>query len=344
MPTYTVAHLGCGPRGRDHIRAIAAAGQRLKLLALCDKDAARLNQAAQGLTSAPRLYGGADEMLAAHRVDIFSFCTQPETRLALVELGIKHGVKAIVLEKPMATSLSEARAMCQAAQRAGVKLVISHQHKYAQHWQNVKRIVSTGQIGRVRTIHATSLGWMMHYATHLIDYAMWLNDYSPTVRVAGHVHGRDYMASGETHPSPGYFLGHLEFANEVRGIIECGTFAPPQEPGVSFWMNAGATVVGTEGLAQVVVGKGWRAVTKSGVVGSNEVSFRGMEDSIPLHLEVADWLDDPTRLHCCRGELACHGFEVMLAICQSALEKRRIDLPLKESSDTFARLLAEVPA
>jgi hypothetical protein len=173
---------------------------------------------------------------------------------------------------------------------------------------------------------------------------MWLNDYSPALRVAGHIHGRDHFIAKESHPSPGYFMGHIEFANGVRGFIECGTFTPPQQPDIRFWMNAGATVVGTEGVARVIVGKGWEAATRDGVSGSDDAKFDGIKDSIPLHLEVADCLDDPTKLHCCRGELACHGFEVMMAICLSALEHKPMDLPLKRNDDVTARMMAELPA
>jgi hypothetical protein len=103
-------------------------------------------------------------------------------------------------------------------------------------------------------------------------------------------------------------------------------------------------VVGTEGVARVIVGKGCEAVTRDGVFSDCSVSFDGVKDSIPLHLEVADWLDDKARLHCCRGELACHGFEVMMAICLSGLERRPVDLPLSRNDDVTARMLAEVPA
>ncbi len=344
IKTYTVAHLGCGGRGSDHVRALAACKPRLKLAALCDLDSGRLNAASALIGGGPALYTDVEAMLAKEKPDIFSFCTHPNARLEFVQAGVRYGVKAIVTEKPMALSVQDARALCKTADAAGVKLVVSHQHKYGGHWQKVKEIVATGKLGRVRTIHATSLGWMQHYATHLIDYSMWLNDYSPVVKVAGHIHGRDYFGAGESHPSPGYFMGHMEFANGVRGLVECGTFTPEQEPGIHFWMNAGATVVGTEGVARVIVGKGWEAVTRDGVFSDYDVSFDGVKDSIPLHLEVADWLDDKTRLHCCRGELACHGFEVMMAICLSGLEHKPVDLPLWRNDDVTARMLAEVPA
>jgi len=344
VKTYTVAHLGCGGRGSDHVRALAACKPRLKLIALCDLDTGRLNAGSAMIGGGPALYTDVEAMLAKEKPDIFSFCTHPHARLPFVEAGVRHGVKAIVTEKPMALSVQDARALCKTADAAGVKLVVSHQHKYGGHWQKVKAIVASGKIGRIRTIHATSLGWMQHYATHLIDYSLWLNDYSPVVRVAGHIHGRDYFGAGESHPSPGYFMGHLEFANGVRGLVECGTFTPEQEPGIPFWLNAGATVVGTEGIARVIVGKGWEAVTRDGVFSDCSVRFDGVKDSIPLHLEVADWLDDKTRLHGCRGELACHGFEVMMAICLSGLEHKPVDLPLSRNDDVTARMLAEVPA
>jgi predicted dehydrogenase len=313
------------------------------MVALCDQDTDRLANAAQaaGVTAC---YTDAKTMLERHRPDVFSFVTQPTLRKPLVELAIEHGVKVISIEKPIALSVTEARELCTAASGSGVRLVVCHQHKYGGHWQAVKSLIDQGALGDIQTIHTTSRGWMTYYATHLIDYALWLSGGHEAVWAVGHMHG--FLEDNGQHPSPDYFFGQAEFANGIRAILECGPLAPDLPPyedpdlrSQSFWMDAGATVTGTEGMARVVVGKGWSAVTRStGYIGSDEHRFDGTADTVPYYREVAEWLDDPARLHPCRAEIALHGFETMAAMCLSALERRRIDLPLAGGYDVFERL------
>jgi predicted dehydrogenase len=327
----------------DHVRALANPLARLNPVALCDQDSSRLANAAAQVPGATT-YADARAMLEAHRPDVFSFVTQPTLRLPLVRLAVEYGVKIISLEKPMALSVTEARELCAAASESGVRLVVCHQHKYGGHWQAVKSLIDRGELGEIQTIHATSRGWLAYYATHLIDYAMWLNGGHEATWAVGHVHG--FLEDNGQHPSPDYFMGQAEFANGVRVILECGPLAPDlppyKNPGLrsgEFWMDAGATVVGTEGTARIVAGKGWSAVTRnSGYIGSEEHRFDGTADTIPYFREIAEWLDDPTRLHSCRAEIALHGFETVAAMCASALERRRVELPLATGYDVFERL------
>ena len=325
MPRHTVAIVGCGPRGRHHAEAFLANSERFDLVAVCDLDETRL-QAVSSDLAVGATYTDADKMLAAECPDVLCFCTLPHIRLSLVELGVKHGVKAIAYEKPMATSLAEAEQITTLCADAGVKTIVSHQHKYGEHWREVRGIANSGEIGEVHTIHATAKGFLLQYATHLLDYMMFLNNGARVEWVVGHVHGRGKLE--DTHPSPDYAMAHFGFDNGVRGLVECGTLAPDLPGDNSFWLDAGATMIGSEGYAQVVVGSGWQAVTKSDGFVSGPGGFDVSHDQ-PLYIrDLADWLDDDTKVHPCNGEVAYHGFQVAMAICASALDHRQIDLPI----------------
>jgi len=342
MQTYTIAHLGCGGRGRDHIRALVTAAARLRLVGLCDQKPERLSEGKAMVGKDIATYADAEQMLGERRPDVFSFCTPPAIRQPLIELALRHGVRLIVCEKPMALSLAEARELVDLTERAGVPLIISHQHKYGGHWRAVKSLIDAGELGEVKTIHVTSKGWMAHYATHLIDYAMWLAGEQRPKWAVGHAHGVDQH--DPTHPSPEYLMGQLELEGGVRVLVECGLKAPDQPPydhpetgSGPFWMDAGATVVGTQGVGRVVVGHGWSAVTaKSGAVGSDAHRFDGTADTADLYREVADCLDDPWRRHSCRAEQALRGYEAMAAICASAADRRLVNLPFEDEAAAAA--------
>jgi hypothetical protein len=60
-------------------------------------------------------------------------------------------------------------------------------------------------------------------------------------------------------------------------------------------------------------------------------------------IELADWLDDDAQVHSCNGDRAFQGFEVFMGACLSALDKRRVDLPMEQDVDVLGRMRAELP-
>src|SRR5271157_1475228 len=165
--TYTVAVAALGKRGMHHAVAIKN-NPRLELVGVCDIDEARVEPAKQQLGVS---YGSDDaaRMLRDTKPDVFVFCTLPQIRLPMIQAGVEHGVKLIAYEKPIALSMNEALEMFRLTREAGVKTVVSHQHRYGEHYRKVKEIIDSGAIGRVHTVYGTSIGWMMHMFTHLIE-------------------------------------------------------------------------------------------------------------------------------------------------------------------------------
>jgi len=342
LSRYRVGILGCGFRGTQHAEAFRENADRFELVALCDLNEERLKSIAVTFPNT-QTYADAEAMLAREPLDVFCFATLPQVRLPLVELGVKHGVKAIAFEKPMALSLAEAQRIRQVCADAGIQWIVSHQHKYGEHWRTVKAIADRGEIGKVHTIHATAKGWLLQYGTHLIDYVMFLNGGHRGQWVTGHIHGRGKLS--DSHPSPDYACGQIGFTNGVRGIIECGELAPDAPGDNSFWMNAGVTIHGSEGYAQVIVGSGWRAVTKSsrGIL-EGQGGFDVKHDQPPFVRHLADWLDDPAKVHPCNGEISYHGFELLAGIVLSALDRRKLCPPIQEARESFiGRMRNELP-
>src|SRR5207245_10838521 len=102
-------------------------------------------------------------------------CRPAVVRVPMIQVGSGSGAKLVAYEKPVARSMNEAIEIRKAVQAAGVKTVVSHQHRYGQHYQKVAEIIESGAIGRVHTVYGHSVGWMMHLFTHLIDYMRWYN-------------------------------------------------------------------------------------------------------------------------------------------------------------------------
>jgi predicted dehydrogenase len=335
--TYRVVVVGMGKRGMHHAVAFHA-NPRFELVGVCDIDAARLAAAAAKLGS-PRADTDAAALARAVRPDVFCFCTLPSVRLPLIRTGIENGARLIAFEKPVAMSSREAMAIAKALDVAKVRAVVSHQHRYGAHYRKVKEIVAGGALGRVHTVYGTATGWMMHMLSHLVDYLRWFNGEAEAQWVMGQAAGRGKLA--DAHASPDYLAGFIQFANGVRGIVETGAGAPDVPEVDYWWRKCRIGAMGTDGFAEVLTGGGWRAVTKTGVM-SGDGCMNYELDMPPYIQEIADWLDDPKRLHSCRFEGAYRGFEIMMALCRSAVDGGQVALPLTEGGDEIAALEARL--
>jgi predicted dehydrogenase len=335
---YTVAVAGLGKRGLHHAGAVAK-NPRFKLVGLCDLDQGRLDSAGRKFGVA-YLNTNAGRMLTDTKPDVFVFCTLPQVRLPLIRAGVGAGVKLIAFEKPIAMSMNEALEMFRLLRQAGVKSVVSHQHRYGEHYKKVKEIISSGAVGRVHTVYGHATGWMMHMMTHLIEYACWYNDYAPAEWVVGQAAGREKFA--DVHSSPDYIAALVQFANGVRGTIECGAGAPDVPEVEAWWRKCRIGAQGTEGFAEVLTGGGWRAATRNGVM-SGPGGMDYDHDMPPYIQDIAEWLDDPSRVHPCNGETALRGFEIMMAACRSAVARGKITLPLGPGEPELEALQKALP-
>lgn len=335
---YKVVVVGMGKRGVHHAQAFAR-NPRFELAGLCDLDQGRVEAAAAKL-GGPRTSTDAAALVQAVRPDVFCFCTLPNVRLPLITLGIESGARLIAFEKPVAMTSTEALAMKEALDKAGVKAVVSHQHRYGEHYQKVKEIIASGAIGTVYTVYGTATGWAAHMLSHLIDYTCWFNDYVPAEWAMGQAAGRGKLA--DTHASPDYVAGVVHFANGVRGIYDCGAGAPDVPEVPYWWRKARIGAQGTEGYAEVHTGSGWRAVTRDGVL-SGPGGMDYDHDMAPYVQQMADWLDDDSTPHPANFDRAFLGFEIMAALYRSAAHGGQVALPLAGAMDEIEALRAHVP-
>lgn len=328
---YRVLVVGTGKRGMHHA-ATFQANPRFEVVGLCDIDAARV--AAAGAKLGVGATGTDAAQLARDlKPDVFCFCTMANVRSSMVRVGIESGARLIAMEKPVALHSAEGFVLRDVIGASGVKVVVSHQHRYGQHYRAVKDVIASGALGRIHTVYGTATGWMMHMLSHLIDYMRWYNGEAEAEWVMAQAAGRGKMA--DAHPSPDYIGGFIQFANGVRGVVECGAGAPDVPEVDYWWRKCRIGAQGTDGYAEVLTGGGWRAVTKNGV-SSGDGCMNYELDMPPYIQEMADWLDDDAKVHSCNFESAYKGFEIMLAMARSATSGGQVALPLSESADELA--------
>lgn len=337
MSKYSVLVVGMGKRGMHHATAFNA-NPRFQVAGICDIDPKRLQEAAAKLGN-PQTATDATALAKKIRPDVFCFCTLPHLRVPLIQIAIEAGAKLVAFEKPVSLTSAELFTIRDLLNKSGIKAVVSHQHRYGPHYQEVEKIIASGALGRLHTVYGTATGWMTHMLSHLIDYTCWFNKYIPAQWAMAQAAGVSKFA--DNHPSPDYIAGFVQFSNGVRGIYECGAGAPDQPEVSKWWGKNRIGAQGTEGFAEVLTNGGWRAVTRSGgyQVGDGVMNYE--RDMPPYIQEMADWLDGK-RVHQCNFEHAALGAEIMLALQRSAAHGGQVALPLTASEDEQALLKSKL--
>ncbi|PZR00773.1 MAG: oxidoreductase [Cereibacter sphaeroides] len=131
----------------NHIPTIQA-GTDAEVVALCDLDAERLRIAGDQFGIAGR-YTDLAEMLAKERLDGLMVSTPHVAHTAPAIAGLKAGCHVLV-EKPMATSAADGRAIAAAAKAAGKEVLVPTGMNFTPFSIRAAEIVRKGRIGTVR--------------------------------------------------------------------------------------------------------------------------------------------------------------------------------------------------
>jgi predicted dehydrogenase len=93
-----------------------------------------------------RTYKSAEEMLDTEKPDFVDIATRPEAHLALTQLAASRGAH-VICQKPMAPTISECVAMCDACERAGVRLMIHENWRWQPWYRELRRLIGQQEIG-----------------------------------------------------------------------------------------------------------------------------------------------------------------------------------------------------
>lgn len=138
------AVIGCGFFAQNQLHAWRDL-PGVQIVALCDRDAARLAETAARFGIA-RTYTDAGAMLAAESLDFVDIATTVGSHRALVELAAGAGLH-VICQKPFASTMADARAMVSAVQAAGKTLMVHENFRWQSAVRRVIDIVRSGALG-----------------------------------------------------------------------------------------------------------------------------------------------------------------------------------------------------
>jgi predicted dehydrogenase len=187
----------------------------------------------------PHTYEDYNEMLARDDVDAVSVCVpnflHHDVAIAAAEAG-KH----VICEKPLATTVEDARRMVVTCAEAGVKLFYAEDWIFAPSLRRAKEIIDEGALGRVIYVKAKEVhngshspfakkkstcggGALIHLGVHPVGYMLYLlgGQDNPITEVVGKTSGG--LADNYVHKDfegEDWSAGILKFADGRHAFIE----------------------------------------------------------------------------------------------------------------------------
>jgi predicted dehydrogenase len=151
--------IGTGSMAANHAESLSRM-RGVKLAACCDLDPARAKEFASRW-KIPRCYADPRQLLAAETLDGVSVVTPDAAHAAVSLAAIERGL-AVLCEKPLATTLADARRMRDAARARGVVTQVNFSYRNAPCVQEAAAFIRGGGIGRVLHAEASYLqSWLV---------------------------------------------------------------------------------------------------------------------------------------------------------------------------------------
>ena len=157
------------------------------------------------------LYTDFRQMLREEKPDVVSVCTRSPEKAEITVAAAEAGVRAIVVEKAMATSMTEADAMIAACEHNGVFLAVNHPYRFSTTVRRTRALIEAGAVGTLGVVATFSAGGVVHGGTHTFDLLRyWAGD-----AVAIEAKMNNFSLDQDLPAS-----GVLWFANGVTGYFD----------------------------------------------------------------------------------------------------------------------------
>ncbi|NKB69280.1 MAG: hypothetical protein GKR89_19595 [Candidatus Latescibacteria bacterium] len=180
-------------------------------------------------------YTDYQQMLAAENLDVVSVATPDHLHTDVVCHASTAGIKGILCEKPLATTLADADRMIATLRANGTCMSVDHTRSFVPRYQAMRQKIRDGELGPLSRIIAHMGGkrsMLFRNGTHLIDAVCFFADSEPVWVIAAHEQGfEDYglVYDGKGGKDPQYDPGStliIEFANGVRALVNSTKLTP----------------------------------------------------------------------------------------------------------------------
>ena len=119
----------------------------------------------------PRIsfYKDFKEMILAEKPEIVSISTWKDSHFEITNKCLDLGVKVIVLEKPLANNINEAKSLINKIKKKKARVIVNHRRRFDEDIIALKKKLENNLIGEVIQISSFYVYGILTTGTHLID-------------------------------------------------------------------------------------------------------------------------------------------------------------------------------
>lgn len=338
MPKYRSAIIGCGGRAYGHANAYHQVSQAELVACANRSDTARREKFANTFSIAG--YADAERMLRTEQPDLVHLVAMPDQWRELIPMVSDLNVPACIVEKPIACGVEDWRFLSELEAQTNTKFGVGKQFRWHPGLLSCRKAVQDGELGNINFLNFSCGMNLIAQGTHIIDWAMSLNNDSPIVRVFGAASGVELLDSD--YPAPDVTSCQVLFENGVYGFWNTGFTSPHVMDDDTTYRHCRVAAYGEIGHTLFEEFAGWKVVSTEKVENHQTTpdEWRQNNDLAQAGLTQAmfDWLEDDTSPVETNLKLALHQFNAVLGIYLSAISHQPIDIPFDPPDDLDIQL------
>lgn len=342
--------IGCGRISPNHIEA--AKNNDLEIVGICDVLPSAMAEKAKKfeLAGVPQ-YTDYKAMLAEQKPELVAIATESGKHAAIALDCIAAGCN-VIIEKPIALSMSDARAIVEAGKKAGVVVCANHQNRFNKSVQYIRKALEAGRFGRLshgaahvrwnrgksyyeqapwRGTWAQDGGCLMNQCIHNIDLLRWMmGEEIEEVSAYTDQLFHDYLEAEDLG------MALVKFKSGAYGLIEGTTNVFQKNLEETLYLFGDKGLAKAAGASDNIIDE-WRF--EDGLDDPEVVKTQFSENPpnvygfghTPLYADVIDAIRNG-RKPLVDAEAGMRALELVLAIYKSAAEHRPVQLPLENCS------------
>lgn len=335
---YRSAIVGCGPMGRWHAKTYKLIS-RGELVACCDLDAERRQSYAEEFGITP--YAEADDMITREKPDLVHVVTPPNVRVGLMQTISDNSAPACIVEKPIACEVSDWKKLCEFEGKTKTKFAVCHQFRWHLNLARCREALNSGKLGKLLFLDFSAGMNISGQGTHILDWAMSLNQDAPVVRVFGATSGTGGIMG--YHPGPDTTVAQIVFANGVCGMWNNGFTAPRTVNDNADYKHCRIAAYAERGRTLWEEFGKWEIASSDGLEAGKSADIKEHEEQnhaaqAGLINAMFDWLEDDSKPAGTNLKRALYQWNVVLGLYASSLLRKPIDIPFDPPDDLFLKL------
>lgn len=233
-----VGVIGTGAMGQNHVR-IYSEMKDVELIGISDVDETRVVKLASQYNTRP--FTDYNELLA-QGLQAVSIVVPTRLHRQVVLDAIAAGTN-VLIEKPIADTIENAKAMISAARKAGLTLMVGHIERFNPAVTKMKKIIDSGLLGKIVSISTRRVG---PYNPRIRDVGIILDLGVHDIDAISYLYGKKIseiyaIAGKDIHSQEDHASIMLKFNGDKAGVVETNWLTPHKVRKM--------TVIGIDGVA-----------------------------------------------------------------------------------------------